>query len=183
MRAIAGQLTRQRRVAVIGFRNSRFLASYFHRQLSLLRPNVSLLPAAGQTVAEDLVDFGREDLLVVVAMRRRIPKVRELMSLAKKRQVPCVLIADPSANELQELAQWSLRCHVHSSSLFDSYSSVSSVITLLVNLTMCEDLENSHRRLREIEQLHEEVGELKVAGVHPSLPSNLLEGLEKQISK
>lgn len=174
LRAVAAELSNQRRVAIVGFRNSRFMAEYFQRQLGLLRPDVSLLPSSGQTIAEDLVDLGHKDLLVVIAMRRRITKVRDLMQLARSLHIPCVLIADPSATELHELADWTLQCQVQSTSVFDSYTSVSSVLTLLVNLTMRENLSRSQERLRQIEALHEELGELKVAGVHPPHPGHLL---------
>lgn len=179
VRAVASELAGQRRVAVVGFRNSRFLAEYFHRQLSLLRPDVALLPSPGQTIAEDLVDMGENDLLVVVAMRRRITGIRDLMELANKRQIPCVLIADPSATELQSLATYTLNCQIQSTSVFDSYTSVSSLLTLLVNLVMREDMTRTRQRLRKIESLHEDLGELKLAGVHPPHPGHLLDQLDR----
>ncbi|QSR36723.1 RpiR family transcriptional regulator [Marinobacterium iners] len=178
LRAVAAELSQQRRIAIAGLRNSRFLAEYFHRQLSLLRPDVTLLPGAGQTLAEDLIDLGSKDLLVVLAMRRRMSQIRDLMQLARNNQIPCVLIADPSATELHELATWMLQCQVQSTSVFDSYTSVSSVLTLLINLTMREDLARSQQRLRQIESVHEELGELKVAGVHPPHPGRLFSAFD-----
>ena len=167
-------LSSKRRIAVVGFRNSRFMAEYFQHQLSLLRPDVVLLHMAGQTIAEDLIDFDHEDLLVVIGLRRRISKLKDLMTLATNHNIQTLLIADPSAAELYRLASWTLNCQVHNSSLFDSYTSVNSVLTLLINLTLHENMSNGLARLRKIEALHEEMGELKVGGVHPLLPDELL---------
>jgi DNA-binding MurR/RpiR family transcriptional regulator len=139
-----------------------------------------LLPLAGQTIAEDLVDLGPDDLLFVIGLRRRITLLRDVMALAKKLGIARALIADPSATELHELADWSLSCQIQSTSVFDSYTSVNSVITLLINLAMHENMACSHARLRKIEALHEDMGELKVGGIHNRHPGELLERLGEQ---
>jgi len=175
LRSVAAKLATQRRVAVVGYRNSRFIADYFQRQLSLLRANVTLLPAAGQTVAEDLVEMGEGDLLVVIGLRRRVAQLQELMSLSQSLGVPCVLIADKSDTELYKLANWHLICQVQSTSVFDSYTSVMSLLNLLLNLTMHQNTALSYQRLRRIEALHEQLGDLMIAGVHPPYPAGLLD--------
>ena len=71
-------LARARRVGVIGYRNSHALAQYFARQLILLKDHVALLPQAGQTIGEDLAAFGPDDMLVILAFRRRVPVVAEI---------------------------------------------------------------------------------------------------------
>ena len=52
-------LARARRVVVLGFRNSAWLALYARIQLGLLRPAVDLAPLPSQTLSESLVGLGR----------------------------------------------------------------------------------------------------------------------------
>ncbi len=157
---MAAALTTARRVAVVGFRNSRMIAHYFQRQLVLLRPGTALLPAPGQTLAEDLADLGTEDLVVLVAFRRRVAAVGEVARIARERGASLLLVTDPSAMRIVRFARWTLLCEVGSGSLFDSYASAMSLLNLLCGAVFRRMPDRAARRMRRIEALHEELGEL-----------------------
>lgn len=154
--AIAGA----RRVFIVGFRNSRMLALYLHRQMVLLRPDAILLPQPGQTLGEDLVDLGKDDVLVVIGMRRRVAAVSKVMEVARKQGVRMLLVTDPSASRTAKLATWTLTCEVRSTSVLDSYAAAMSVLNLLCATIFRFGVKDGYDRLRRIESLHEDLEEL-----------------------
>ena len=165
---IAAALARARRVPVVGFRNSRMIAHYFQRQLVLLRPGTVLLPAPGQTLAEDLADLGGEDVVVLVAFRRRVAAVGEVARITRERGASLLLVTDPSAMRITRFARWTLLCRLGSGSLFDSYASAMSLLNLLCAAVFRRMPDRAARRMRRIEALHEELGELTLPDREPA---------------
>lgn len=159
-RAISGA----QRIFVLGYRNSRVLANYLQRQLTLLRPNVWLLPVPGDTLGEDLVDIGPDDVLILIGMRRRVAQIPTVMKIANRAQTPILLITDPSATRTAKLATWTLICQVRGTSIFDSYTGVVSTLNLLCTAIFRQATKTGYARLRRIEDLHEELDELDSYG-------------------
>lgn len=153
-------LAHARRVHVAGFRNSHMLASYLQRQLHIVRPDVALLPRAGQTLAEDLVDIAEGDVLVMVGMRRRVALVSRILEIARRQGARTLLLTDPSAAEPTQNATWAFVCEVRSQSLFDSYSAAMSVMNLLCSSLFHHELHQGQERLKRIETLHDDLDEL-----------------------
>lgn len=149
-----------RQVVVTGFRNSHILAFYFYRQLILLRTDVRLLPTSGQTMGEDLVDLGPEDLVVLIGLRRRVAAATKVMDLARRLGARCLLVADPSAAHIRRIATWTITCEVRGVSAFDSYTAAISVLNLLCTATLRHGGKASYARLRRAEQIHDELEEL-----------------------
>ncbi|MFY0989520.1 MurR/RpiR family transcriptional regulator [Halomonas sp. C05BenzN] len=160
LRDVVDAMAGARRVHVVGFRNSRMLALYLQRQLLLMRPDVSLLPQSGQTLGEDLVDIGEQDVLVMIGMRRRVGAVTRIMEIARAQGAKILLITDPSATRTARLATWTLTCQVRSPSLLDSYAAAMSVLNLLCSLLFRRAMKEGYERLRRVETLHEELDEL-----------------------
>jgi DNA-binding MurR/RpiR family transcriptional regulator len=159
LRSLAKAIVNKKRIFIVGYRNNRFLAEYLHKQLSLLRDNVTLHPGANQSIAEELFDINEGDLLIVFAMRRRTPIIERVVDLAAQQNTAIALIADPTAATLEKRAKWKLNCIVHSTSTLDSYSSVMSVLALLISSVFAES-PIALERLRAIESTHEQLGEL-----------------------
>jgi DNA-binding MurR/RpiR family transcriptional regulator len=160
LQAAAEAIAGAPRVYVVGFRNSRMLAFYLQRQLQLMRPNTVLLPGAGQTLGEDLADLSKDDVFVVIGMRRRVAAVIEVLEQAKRAGNRSLLITDPSATRGVKLATWSLSCEVRSGSILDSYTATSSVLNLLCAAVLNHYGRAVHERLRHIEQVHKDLSEL-----------------------
>ncbi|MDA7746327.1 MurR/RpiR family transcriptional regulator [Psychromonas sp.] len=159
LRSLVKAISNKKRIMVVGYRNNRFLAEYLHRQLGLLRANVTLHPGANQAIAEELFDINEDDLLIVFAMRRRTPILDDIIELACNKKAPVALISDPTAAILEKRATWKLNCIVHGTSKLDSYTSVMSVLTLLISFMFSENPAVLDR-LRAIESAHEQLGEL-----------------------
>ena len=150
--AIAGA----RKVGLLGYRNSYFLASYARLLFRQVRENVSLMPLGGETLAEYFAGLGKEDLLVVIGFRRRVPQLRSAMETAKRRGVPILYITDPTVRETAGLARWSLLVHVEGG-VFDSYTAALSLIHYLSLALLEKTGKAGRRRLKQIEALHDDL--------------------------
>lgn len=160
LRDAVDAIANAKRVHVAGFRHSHMLAGYLQRQLQIVRADVALLPKSGQTLAEDLIDIAKGDVLIMVGMRRRIHTVSRILEIARQQGARTLLITDPSLADPTRYATWTLTCEVRSQSLFDSYSATMSVINLLCTSLFHHEINRGQERLKRIETLHDELDEL-----------------------
>lgn len=148
------------RLWVIGFRNSYAFALYARALLMQVKPDVRLLPAAGQTVAEELSALSPGDAMLMLGFRRRPPILTRILRAASEAQVPVVLLSDPSLGVIDKWAEVTLRCLTGGSSLFDSYVAPVSLINYLCAGVAATLGDNAQARLRRTEQLHDAFAEL-----------------------
>lgn len=148
-------LCEARRVWLLGFRNSHYLAGYLRWQLIQVRSDVHLLPAGGETLAEYLAGFEPDDVLVVLGMRRRPREIGEAVALAAGQGTRVLLIADRGAAPMAG-ATWSLRCEVRGDELFDRYTAVMSLLHFVAVAVVDRLGKPGRRRLERIETLHED---------------------------
>lgn len=159
--SIIAALGQSRRVMLLGMRNSYPVAMHLRQQLMQVREQVLLLPQPGQTLAEDLVDVDRQDMVIVVAFRRRPRLLRAVLTQLQARQVPTLLICEPQAQALMPLASWHLEAPLDSVSAFDSYASAMSLASLLSNALLHEMLSQGRQRIHQIADLFSELEELE----------------------
>lgn len=149
------------RVFVLGMRNAHPAALHLRQQLLQIRGQVHLLPQPGQTLAEELVDLGPHDMVVVLAYRRRPRVIRTVLQMLRERQVPTLVMCEPQAQAIIELGTWQLCTPLDSVSAFDSYASANSLINLLANAVLHEHLSQGRDRIHQIAELYEGLDELE----------------------
>ncbi|QOV69679.1 MurR/RpiR family transcriptional regulator [Citrobacter sp. BDA59-3] len=149
------------RVFILGLRNSAPVALHLRQQLMQIRGQVSLMPQPGQTLAEELVDITPQDVVVVVAFRRRPRVIRPVLETLHKQGVPTVAISEPQAAGITTLARWHFGLPLDSVSAFDSYSSAMSLVNLLANALLHSALTEGRQRIHNIASLYTELDELE----------------------
>lgn len=142
-----------RRVWVLGFRNSYFFAAYIRRQLIQVRSDVTLVPAAGQTLMEELAGATPDDLMIAVGLRRRTPTLGRAMKIVRDLGVPIAFFTDRVAVTTPKFATWTFPCQVRGMSLFDSYVAVISLANYLCTEVVAAAGEGGRERLSRIEDL------------------------------
>lgn len=147
------------RVWMLGHRNSHFLASYARWQFIQFRGGVFLLPQSGETLAEYIADFRKDDLVVVLGFRRRVKGLRKVIKLASDSGASVLLLTDPTARRIPDFATWTLRCHVSSQFVFDSCASSLSVLRLLAVKAVERAGRKGRQYLEQIEMFHEDLNE------------------------
>lgn len=149
-----------RRIVVIGMRNAYPAALHLRQQL-LQAAAVLVLPQPGQSLSEELVDLTADDLVVMMAFRRRPRIVRPLLQQLQRDGVPVLLMCEPQAHSLFPLSRWQLCAPLDSVSAYDSYASVNSLINLLANAFLHETLDSGRPRIHDIATLYQQLDELE----------------------
>lgn len=147
-----------RRVFVYGYRNSHYLAGYFSSQLIQGRPDVHLLPAVGETLAEYVADMNADDVSIVIGLRRRVPEVIRVLEAAATAGSKILYITDSSASS-QFNTNWTIHCSVRGRDLFDRYAGAISLLHFLSVSLMTHAGDAGRSRLKAIETLHENLHE------------------------
>jgi len=160
LREVVRRCLAARRVWVLGFRNSYFFAAYIRRQLIQVRSDVTLVPAAGQVLMEDLAGVTPEDLMIAVGLRRRTPTLGRAMQIVRDLGVPIAYITDRVAVTTPKLATWTFPCQVRGVSLFDSYVGVMSLANYLCTEIVSAAGESGREQLNRIEDLKGLMGEI-----------------------
>ncbi|MCE0319263.1 MurR/RpiR family transcriptional regulator HpxU [Klebsiella pneumoniae] len=150
-----------RRIVVIGMRNAYPAALHLRQQLLQARGQVLVLPQPGQSLSEELVDLTADDLVVLMAFRRRPRIVRPLLQQLQRDGVPVLLMCEPQAHSLFPLSRWQLCVPLDSVSAYDSYASVNSLINLLANAFLHETLDSGRPRIHDIATLYQQLDELE----------------------
>lgn len=158
--AIAG-MVEARRLVVIGMRNSWPAALHLRQQVLQARGQVQVLPQPGQSLSEELVDLTADDVVIVMAFRRRPRIIRPLLQQLQRDGIPVLLMCEPQAHALLPLARWRLCAPLDSVSAFDSYAAVNSLINLLANAFLHETLERGRPRIHRIADLYQQLDELE----------------------
>ena len=157
---VARKIVSARRVALIGYRNSYFFASYARRQIGQIRADAILLPRPGQTLMEDMADLGAEDLLISIGLRRRPPVLGRAMAVMQAAGVPIAYVTDRRAVTTTKYATWVLPCQVRGTSLFDSYAGAVSLLNFICTQAVAEAGAAGRQRLSLIEEMFERLGEI-----------------------
>jgi len=160
LEAAVDMLARARRVVVLGFRNSAWLAMYARSQLGLLRPGIELAPLPTETLAEGLVGLGREDVVLALGFRRRVPAFAAALRAAHAASAKIVLVADPSGLADLRFADCALTCHCSAASMFDSYVGAVSVLNFLATQLAHALGDAGRQRLQGVEAWHGRLGDL-----------------------
>jgi DNA-binding MurR/RpiR family transcriptional regulator len=158
--AVLTALAGARRVVVIGFRNSAWLAMYARSQLGLLRAGVELAPLPAETLAEGLVGLGREDVVLAMGFRRRVPAFSAALRAAHAAKARIALVTDPSGAADLRFADWTLTCHSRGASMFDSYVAAVSLLNFLAMQLSLRLGDAGRKRLQGVEHWHGELGDL-----------------------
>ncbi|SDE31161.1 MurR/RpiR family transcriptional regulator [Limimaricola pyoseonensis] len=158
---IVSALLGARQVAFMGFRNSHFLASYARRLVFQFRSGTSLIPSSpGESIAERIADLGKDDLAVVVAMRRTVRPMRSYVEALQKAGVRILLVTDPSVRILPTYAEWTISCPVENPHVFDSYAGSMAVLRLIAFEAFQRSGAKGRAHLARIEAVHEGLDEL-----------------------
>ncbi len=150
-----------RRIFIIGMRNAYPVALHLRQQLLQARSQVMVLPQPGQTLGEELVDITPQDMVIVMAFRRRPRLLRPLMQQLQQLDIPLLALSEPQAQGIQGLARWQLSAPLDSVSAFDSYGSAMSLINLLANALLHETLSQGRQRIHQIADLYQRLDELE----------------------
>lgn len=161
VRDVQDRLSTARRVLVLGWRNSYPVALHLREQLLQARAGVTAAPQPGQSVGEELVDLGPEDVVVAVGFRRRPAGFGAAVAAAAATGAHVVLVSDPTGHQhAGAVATW-LRCPVASGLAFDSYAAAMAVVAVLADGVLGRTGAAGRERTSRISQSFETLKEVE----------------------
>ncbi|WP_343855657.1 MurR/RpiR family transcriptional regulator [Aliiglaciecola litoralis] len=147
------------RITLIGFRNSYPVALHFRQQLLQIRGKVRLLPLPGQSLGEEIEDIADDELVILIAFKRRPRIVKQLIEKLPTRQL--VLMADPSAQIYQHQVQQLFICQLGQELPLDSFSAPMSVVSVICNQILASGKFSGNNRIAAINKIYTELDELE----------------------
>jgi DNA-binding MurR/RpiR family transcriptional regulator len=135
-------------------RVSAFLARYLAGQLRLIRGGVELIDPERSGPADQLVDLGRRDVLVVFDYRRYQSDTIDSARIAAGRGSTVVLVTDPWLSPAAASARFVLVTGVQMTvAPFDSMVSAVALIEALIAGVLARLGETAHARMRRLDEL------------------------------
>lgn len=156
---IAEAILAARKVRLVGYRNSHFLAGYLRWQLIQVREYTSVIPGAGETLGEYLAGISNLDCLAIFALRRRVPQIARIVAHAAKVGAKTLYITD-QAPENPLPVTWLVRCDTQAPGPLDNHVAVLGLCHLLSARVLELAGLAGRRRLAAIEAAHDVLEEL-----------------------
>lgn len=147
------------RVWFIGFRAGQSFAQYLGWQTSQVLPNVTVLPRAGETLAESLVSLTDRDVVCLIALRRKPKLVNAVAAAARASKAALAVLEDRPAPELAD-ANWHLSCATSTNGPLMNHVGCMAVCNLLGARTIELSGTSGRSRMAAIEEGHRRFDEL-----------------------
>lgn len=157
--ALADAIVGARKVWLAGYRISRSFADYIYWQLVKVVPDAALIPQSGESLGEHLVAMQPDDLVIWIALRRRMAHTDNVLDELRSRGIPTALITDEGASH-DPRTSWHFRCRIETSSPQFNHASVISLCHQIVTRATRKAGPEARLRLRQIDETNERLGEV-----------------------
>ena len=155
---LAAKTLSARQVWIIGFRHGHFLAGYLRWSLAHARPGLNLLPRAGETLGESLVDADPDDLVILLGMRRTVPAVGAALAYCAARGCEIAMFADSTFQTPPGIGHsFDIRSRTRGS--VDEHVTLMTVLHLLIERVLVAGGQETRARLGLIDDGHAQMSE------------------------
>lgn len=159
LEALAEAILSARRVWLVGYRISRVFADYLYWQLLKVIPAATVIPQAGESLGEYTAEMTPDDLVILVALRRRSAITDPLIAELGRMGTPVALISDDGSQD-DDRVGWHFRCRIETSSPQFNHAAVVNLCHQIVTQTTVKAGSDARRRLRRIDEANERLGEV-----------------------
>lgn len=157
--AAADAILKARKVWAIGFRVGHAFAKYLQWQLIQVKENIVTIPGSGETLGEHLVSLDKDDVVILIGLRRRVVQMDKLLELVTRSKARLLYITDEGVDLLPS-ADWHFRCQTTAPGPLFNHVAAMAVSHLLAMRVIERAGGSARDRLRGIESLNDELDEL-----------------------
>lgn len=157
--ALAKAMIAAPRVWFIGFRAGQSFAQYLGWQTSQVLSNVTVLPRAGETLAESLTSLSSLDIVVLIALRRNSKLAGAVAEAVAVVKADLAVIEDRPSSETAD-ARWRLPCVTSANGPLMNHVGAMAVCNLIAARTIAVSGAAGRRRMAAIEDGHRRFDEL-----------------------
>jgi DNA-binding MurR/RpiR family transcriptional regulator len=155
-------LAQAEKLWVVGFGDNYSLAHFARSQLIKVRSDIRMIPLGGFSVPEEFASITANDVMLAFGIGRRTRSLRNIVASAVESGAKLLYITDGAVARGGPGAL-TLRCRSTGTTMFDSPTAAVSLMAFLCASLGAHLGETAVERLRRIDAIHEEWGEL----VHP----------------
>jgi DNA-binding MurR/RpiR family transcriptional regulator len=156
---LADAIVNTRKVWLAGYRISRSFAEYVYWQLVKVVPDATIIPQAGESLGEHFAAMQPNDLVIWIALRRRMANTDHALDELQKLGAQVALITD-EGSQLDNRVQWHFRCRIETSSPQFNHASVTSLCHQIVTRATLRAGLAARTRLRRIDEINERLKEV-----------------------
>ncbi len=156
---LAKSLIKAQRVWFVGFRAGQPLANYLGWQTAQVLDNVTVLPRAGETLAESLVSLTADDVVVVFALRRMSKLVTQVADVVRDAQAGLAVIED-RPHTIPDPVEWRFSSVTSAPGPLMNHVSVMAVCNLIAARVIELSGTTGRSRMVAIEKHHQRFDEL-----------------------
>lgn len=153
-------LARADKLWVVGFGDNYPLAHFARALLIKVRPDVRMIPIGGFSVPEEFASITASDAMLALGVGRRTRALRNVVASARQVRAKLVYLTDAAGPSDAGTDGVTLRCRIIGPALFDSPTTAVSLIGYLCSSLASLLGETTVNRLRVIDSIHQEWGEL-----------------------
>jgi DNA-binding MurR/RpiR family transcriptional regulator len=144
----------RRPVTLIGGRFSTTLAEYLGGHLQMLRPGVTIAPAAGADRTNALLDVTKRDVLAVFDYRRYQHDTARLAGIAKQHRAAIIAFTDPYMSPIAAQADVILTSSLQSPSAFGAMTPSLALVEAVIAAVVIRLGESARSRMAHYDRLH-----------------------------
>jgi DNA-binding MurR/RpiR family transcriptional regulator len=156
-------LARGEKLWVVGFGDNYALAHFARALLIRVRPDIRMIPIGGFPVPEEFASISAADTMLACGVERRTRSLRSIMRSAIGAGALVVFVTDQVGRASADHASVTLRCRTRGAGVFDSMTAAVSLLTYLCSALATRLGEGALDRLKLIDSIHEEWGDLIAA--------------------
>jgi DNA-binding MurR/RpiR family transcriptional regulator len=147
----------KRRLHVVGGRLTEAVALYAVRHLRVIRPEVTLVEGQAATWRDQVIDFGKRDVLIVFDIRRYQDDIVLLAQEANERGATIVLFTDQWLSPIARFARHVIAARTAVPSNWDSNAAILAVLEALIAAATKSLWDLSKARMEALEMLRKGV--------------------------
>lgn len=156
---VAEKLIAARRVYVAGMQASFAYANYFQYVGYMARPNWVLARNRNGVFADGVVDMGRDDALVAIAIQPCARDTIRLAQMAQERGTTVVGVTDSRTTPLAARSDIVLAVPTRSPQFFESYVSTTALLETLIGFVVAKSGQDAVENIDRVELCRRELGE------------------------
>jgi DNA-binding MurR/RpiR family transcriptional regulator len=153
-------LARADKLWVVGFGDNYPLAHFARALLIRVKADIRMIPIGGFSIPEEFASISPNDAMLALGLGRKTRSLRSIMRSAIRAGAQVVFVTDQVTRAGPDVATVTLRCRTQGLAVFDSVVAPVSLLTHLCASLALRIGQGAFDRLRAIETIHEEWGDL-----------------------
>lgn len=149
------------KIYILGLRTSTSLSEYLSYYLELMFDNIMLIKYSYTDVFEQIVDIGRDDVIIGLSFPRYTSRTYEMLSFAKSKKAKVFAITDSYTSPISEISDISLIAANNMASIVDSLVAPLSLVNALIVAISYKKKEEVKEKFEAIEEIWKKQGIFK----------------------